>query len=59
MKFWLLFWTLNLLIAGAAFAFITVVVSIKGVGDLRRWFGNLRRQIRDSDLSSPPDESSQ
>jgi hypothetical protein len=44
MKFWQTFWTLNLVIAGAAFAFITVVVTLKGVKDLRQWFGNLRRQ---------------
>ncbi len=44
MNFWLWFWTLNLLIAGATFAFITVVVTIKGIKDLREWFGNLRRQ---------------
>jgi len=44
MKFWQWFWTLNLVIAGTAFAFITVVVTIKGIGDLRQWFGNLRRQ---------------
>lgn len=44
MKIWELFWTLNLLIAGTAFAFITVVVTVKGVKDLRQWFGNLRRQ---------------
>ena len=47
MKFWEIFWTLNLVIAGAAFAFITVVVTIKGVNDLRQWFGNLRRQNRE------------
>jgi hypothetical protein len=47
MKFWEVFWTLNLVVAGAAFAFITVVVTIKGVGDLRQWFGNLRRQNRE------------
>jgi len=44
MKVWQLFWTLNLLVAGTAFAFITVVVTFKGVKDLRQWFGNLRRQ---------------
>ena len=59
MKFWQLFWTLNLLVAGAAFAFITIIVSVKGVGDLRRWFSNLRQQITDSNLTSAPDEGSQ
>jgi len=44
MKFWQMFWTLNLVIAGTAFAFITVVVTYKGVNDLRQWFANLRRQ---------------
>ena len=44
MKAWELFWTLNLLVAGTAFAFITVVVTFKGVKDLRQWFANLRRQ---------------
>ena len=44
MKAWEIFWTLNLVIAGAAFAFITVVVTVKGVKDLRQWFGSLRRQ---------------
>jgi len=44
MKFWEIFWTLNLVVAGAAFAFITAVVTVKGVTDLRQWFGSLRRQ---------------
>ncbi len=44
MKSWEIFWTLNLLIAGTAFAFITVVVTFKGVNDLRQWFRKLRRQ---------------
>jgi hypothetical protein len=44
MRFWQLFWTASLLIAGAAFAFITVVVTFKGFHDLREWFGSLTRQ---------------
>ena len=44
MKYWEIFWTLNLVVAGAAFAFITVVVTTKGVNDLRQGFGKLRRQ---------------
>jgi hypothetical protein len=35
MKFWKIFWTLNLVVAGAGFAFITAVVTVKGVNDLR------------------------
>ena len=44
MKFWQIFWALNLVVAGTAFAFITAVVTVKGVNDLRQWFGKLRRQ---------------
>jgi hypothetical protein len=44
MKYWQIFWTLNLVVAGTAFAFITVAVTIKGVSDLRQWFGKLSRQ---------------
>lgn len=51
MKVWQLFWTLNLLVAGTAFAFITVVVTIKGVKDLRQWFGNLKRQNQEELIS--------
>lgn len=44
MKYWELFWTLCLLAAGGAFAFITVVVIVKGVPDLREMLRQLRRQ---------------
>ena len=44
MKIWEMFWTINLVVAGSAFAFITIVVTVKGVKDLQQWFGNLRRQ---------------
>jgi hypothetical protein len=44
MKVWEIFWTLNLVIAGTAFAVITCIVTVKGVKDLREWFRNLRRQ---------------
>jgi hypothetical protein len=43
-KYWQIFWTLNLVIAGTAFAFITIVVTIKGVKDLRQWFATLQSQ---------------
>jgi hypothetical protein len=41
---WLLFWTIALVVAGASFAFITVVVTVRGFLDLRQWFDSLRRQ---------------
>ncbi|MDQ3687400.1 MAG: hypothetical protein M3430_17640 [Acidobacteriota bacterium] len=44
MRFWQLFWTASLLIAGASFAFITMVVTFKGFHDLREWFSSLKRQ---------------
>ena len=47
MNFWLLFWTICLIIAGGSFAFITAVVSIKGAHDLKQWFRSLSRQIND------------
>ena len=47
MKYWEIFWTLNLVVAGTAFAFITCVVTVKGVKDLRQWFGQLSRQNRE------------
>lgn len=44
---WLNFWTVSLLVAGAAFAVITVIVAIKGVEDLRAMFKGLARQRDD------------
>jgi hypothetical protein len=44
---WALFWTAWLLIAGASFAFITAIVTVFGVRDLK----NLFRQLRQRDES--------
>lgn len=44
MNLWLWFWMISLIVAGASFAFITVVVTLKGGRDLRQWFSSLRRQ---------------
>ena len=41
---WLIFWTLMLVIAGASFAAITLVVTVRGSRDLRQWFAILSRQ---------------
>jgi hypothetical protein len=47
MNLWLLFWTFCLVVAGASFAFITIVVSIKGGRDLQQWFKSLQQQNRE------------
>jgi hypothetical protein len=44
MKYWEIFWVLCLIVAGTAFAFITLVVIIKGGPDLREMLRQLRRQ---------------
>src|SRR5215469_15550445 len=44
MKYWELFWTLWLIVAGAAFTFITLVVIIRAGPDLRDLLRHLRRQ---------------
>lgn len=47
MNLWLLFWEVSLVVAGTSFAFITVVVTIKGARDLRNWFTSLQRQNKE------------
>ena len=48
MESWKLFWTIFLLISGASFAFITVVVTVKGFRDLLDMFSGLRRQQKEN-----------
>ena len=43
MRYWQMFWTISLLVGGGAFAFITVVVIVKGGRDLRNMFSQLSR----------------
>lgn len=47
MNVWLIFWTLMLVVAGGSFAAITLVVTVRGVRDLRQWFTSLSRQQTD------------
>ena len=47
MNLWLVFWTLMLVVAGGSFAAITVVVTMRGMRDLRQWFATLSRQDAD------------
>ena len=44
MNAWLIFWEACLVVAGATFAGITVIVAVRGFGDLREMFANLARQ---------------
>ena len=44
MTAWQTFWTVSLLVAGASFTLITVVVAIKGFEDLRDLFRRLQQQ---------------
>jgi len=48
MRYWQVFWTVSLLVAGTSFAFITLVVTIKGFRDLREMFSSLSQQREDS-----------
>lgn len=48
MNGWQLFWTVWLLISGVAFAAITLVVTIKGFGDVKRMLSGLK-DTNDSD----------
>lgn len=47
MNYWLLFWTISLLVAVTSFAVITIIVSIKGAQDLQQWFSNLNQQNKE------------
>jgi hypothetical protein len=48
--YWYLFWSANLVIAGSAFFIITVVVMIRGIGDLKGMFARLRASGTHRDL---------
>jgi hypothetical protein len=46
MEYWYYFWLANFLIAGSAFVAITVVVLLRGIGELRAMFAELRHSNR-------------
>ena len=48
MESWRLFWTLFLVVSGVSFAFITVVVTVKGFRDLLEMFSGLTKQKEES-----------
>jgi hypothetical protein len=43
MSRWLYFWVANLILAGLAFALITVVVIVRGIADLKEMFRRLTK----------------
>ena len=49
MLYWKIFWTISVLVAGLSFAFVTVVVTLKGGQDLRNMFARLLEQKRDEE----------
>jgi len=44
MNAWRIFWEACLIMAGATFAGITVIVAVRGFADLRQMFANLAQQ---------------
>jgi hypothetical protein len=44
MNAWYYFWMANFVLAGSAFAVITVIVMVRGLRDLREMFANLRAE---------------
>ena len=43
---WYIFWMVNFIIAGSAFAVITLIVLVRGLQDLREMFAGLRAEAR-------------
>ena len=46
MNYWYYFWIANFILAGSAFAVITVIVLLRGLGDLRHMLANLRAEVQ-------------
>ena len=44
MRYWEMFWMISTLVSGVSFAFITLVVTVKGFKDLRDMFRRLGQQ---------------
>jgi hypothetical protein len=47
MQAWQMFWTVWLVISGVAFAAITVVVTLKGFGDVKRMLSGIKSHESD------------
>ena len=44
---WYYFWIASFAVAGSAFAFIAIVVTVRGIADLRQMFAGLRGERRE------------
>jgi hypothetical protein len=49
MQGWQMFWAIWLLFSGTAFALITLIVSIKGFGDVKRMLAGLKAHSGDKE----------
>ena len=49
MYYWQIFWTASVLVAGLSFAFVTVVVILKGGRDLKEMFNRLLEQRKNDE----------
>ena len=47
MNGWYYFWMASFAVAGSAFAFIAIVVTVRGIADLREMFAGLRAERRE------------
>jgi hypothetical protein len=54
MGFWYYFWTINFIVAGAAFVLITVIVLVRGSQDLRSMFARLKESGATREMGTPP-----
>ena len=44
---WYYFWVVSFVVAGSAFAFIAIVVTVRGIADLRQMLAGLRAERRE------------
>jgi hypothetical protein len=54
MGFWYYFWTINFIVAGSAFALITILVMVRGTQDLRSMFARLKQSGAAREAGTPP-----
>jgi len=54
MGFWYYFWTINFIVAGLAFALITLLVVVRGTQDLRSLLARLKESGAGREAGPPP-----